>query len=143
MSEVEMTDGHAEMIAALEAVNGASPFNQLAGFRVTEAEAGAVTLAGAAAPELTNHAGALHAGVQSALIDTACGFAAGTVAGNVVTLQMNVQFLSSAKGDRFEARARVTKAARGQIFAEAQLFAFRGEEEALVASGTAVLAKLG
>jgi uncharacterized protein (TIGR00369 family) len=82
-----------------------------------------VTLAGAAAPELMNHAGALHAGVQSALIDTACGFAAGTVAGNVVTLQMNVQFLASAKGERFEARARVTKAGRSQIFAEAQLFA--------------------
>jgi uncharacterized protein (TIGR00369 family) len=131
------------MIAALEAVNGASPFNRLAGFRVAEAEAGAVTLAGVAAPELMNHADALHAGVQAALIDTACGFAAGTVAGNVVTLQMNMQFLSSAKGDRFEARARVTKAGRNQIFAEAQLFAFRGEEEVLVASGSAVLAKVG
>jgi uncharacterized protein (TIGR00369 family) len=129
--------------AALEAVNGASPFNRLAGFRVAEARTGAVTLAGAAGPELMNHAGALHAGVQAALIDTACGFAAGTVAGNVVTLQMNMQFLSSAKGERFEARARVTKAGRNQIFAEAQLFAFRGEEEVPVASGTAVLAKLG
>jgi uncharacterized protein (TIGR00369 family) len=85
--------------------------------------------------------------VQSALIDTACGFAAGTVAGNVVTVQMNVQFLASAKGDRFEARARVVKAGRTQVFAEAQLFAWRGPEGAgeavLVASGTAVLAKLG
>jgi uncharacterized protein (TIGR00369 family) len=131
------------MAAALEAVNGASPFNRLAGFRVAEARSGAVRLEGAAAPELMNHAGALHAGVQSALIDTACGFAAGTVAGNVVTLQMNVQFLSSAKGDRFEARARVTRAGRSQLFAEAQLFALRGEEEVLVASGTAVLAKVG
>ena len=132
---------------ALEAVNGASPFNRLAGFRVAEATSGAVTLAGAAAAELMNHAGALHAGVQSALIDTACGFAAGTVAGNVVTLQMNMQFLASAKGERFEARARVTKAGRSQVFAEAQLFALRGpnraSEEVLVASGTAVLAKIG
>jgi uncharacterized protein (TIGR00369 family) len=135
------------MIAALEAVNGASPFNRLAGFRVTQASAGEVVLAGAGAAELLNHAGALHAGVQSALIDTACGFAAGTVAGNVVTVQMNVQFLASAKGDRFEARARVVKAGRTQVFAEAQLFAWRGPEGAgeavLVASGTAVLAKLG
>ena len=135
-----MGDSEARTVAALEAMNGASPFNRLAGFRVAEAKAGAVTLAGLGTPELMNHAGALHAGVQSALIDTACGFAAGTVAGNVVTLQMNVQFLSSAKGDRFEARARVTKAGRNQIFAEAQLFALRGAEEVLVASGTAVLA---
>jgi uncharacterized protein (TIGR00369 family) len=152
------------MMAALRAVNGASPFNRLAGFRVLAAEAGAVTLAigetgalgeikaalgetKAGAAELMNHAGALHAGVQSALIDTACGFAAGTVAGTVVTLQMNLQYLSSAKGERFEARGRVTKAGRNQIFAEAQLFALRGQEaggeEVLVASGTAVLAKVG
>lgn len=64
------------------------------------------------------------------------------MAGNVATLQMNLQFLSSAKGDRFEARACVTKAGQNQIFAEALLFAFRGEEETLVASGTAVLAKV-
>lgn len=132
-----------EMVAALEAVNGASPFNRLAGFRVVAASDGAVTLVGAASAELMNHAGALHAGVQSALIDTACGFAAGTVAGNVVTLQLTIQYLSSAKGDRFEARARVVKAGRSQVFAEAQLFAFRGEEEKLVASGAAVLAKVG
>lgn len=51
------------MAAALEAVNAASPFNRLAGFQVAEASAGPVTLAGAAASELMNHAGALHAGV--------------------------------------------------------------------------------
>lgn len=130
-----------QLAAALEQVNGASPFNRLAGFRVTSATAGAVTLAGSAAAELMNHAGALHAGVQAALIDTACGFAAGTLAGNVVTLQMSLSFLASAKGDRFEARARVIRQGRSQIFAEAQLFAWRGEEELLVASGTAVLAK--
>ena len=102
---------------------------------------GLFVLAGTAGPELSNHAGALHAGLQAALIDTACGFAAGTVAGNVVTVQMNLLFLSAAKGERFEARARVTKAGRTQIFAEAQLFALRGDDEALVASGTAVLTK--
>ena len=136
-----MGDLERDMAASLEAVNAASPFNRLAGFRVAQASAGAVTLEGAAAPELMNHAGALHAGVQAALIDTACGFAAGTVAGNVVTLQLSLQYLSSAKGDRFEARARVTKAGRSQIFAEAQLFALRGEEEVPIASGIAVLAK--
>jgi uncharacterized protein (TIGR00369 family) len=138
-----MDDTGQAMAAALEAVNAASPFNRLAGFRVAAAQAGAVTLAATADAQLINHAGALHAGVQSALIDTACGFAAGTVAGKVVTVQMNVQFLSPAKGERFEARARVTKAGRSQIFAEAQLFARRGDAEMLVASGTAVLAKLG
>lgn len=133
----------AAMVQALEAVNGASAFNRLAGFRVLEAQAGIVRLAGAATSDLMNHAGALHAGVQCALLDTASGFAAGTVAGNVVTLQLTTQFLASAKGDRFEARARVIKAGKSQVFTDAQLFAMRGEDEVLVASAAAVLARIG
>jgi uncharacterized protein (TIGR00369 family) len=90
-----------------------------------------------------NHAGALHAGVQAALLDTACGYAAGTLAGNVVTLQLNLLFLSSAKGDRFEARARVTKAGKAQLFAAAELIAWRDGAEVLAAGASAVLAKVG
>ena len=92
--------------------------------------------------DLLNHAGALHAGVQSALVDTACGYAAGTLAGNVVTVQLGLQFLSSAKGDRFVARAEVSKAGRTQFFAEARLFAVHDDQEVLVASGTAVLVRV-
>ncbi|HZG47371.1 MAG TPA: PaaI family thioesterase [Allosphingosinicella sp.] len=137
-----MAEG-ADFGAALAAVNAASPFNKVAGFEIIEAQAGAVTLALAAGPELMNHAGALHAGVQAALLDTACGYAAGTLAGNVVTLQLNLQFLASAKGDRFEARARVTKAGKAQLFAAAELIAWRDGAEVLAASASAVLAKLG
>lgn len=80
--------------------------------------------------------------MQSALIDTACGFAAGTVAGNVVTVQMSLQFIGPAEGDRFEARAEVMKAGRRQVFAEAQLFAIQGDGETLAATGTAVLTRV-
>ena len=140
-----MAEG-ADFAAGLAAVNAASPFNKLAGFKIASAEAGAVTLGldmqSGGRGELLNHAGALHAGVQAALVDTACGYAAGTVAGNVVTLQLNLQFLASAKGDRFEARARVTKAGKAQLFAAAELIAWRDGAEVLAASATAVLAKL-
>jgi uncharacterized protein (TIGR00369 family) len=127
----------------LRAANAASPFNALAGFEIAHIGDGEVTLTAAAAPNLMNHAGLLHAGVQSALIDTACGYAAATVAGNVVTVQMSLSFVAAAQGDRFEARARVIKAGRTQVFAEAELYASRGDEEALVASGTAVLVRVG
>lgn len=90
-----------------------------------------------------NHAGARQAGVRAALLDTACFYAAGTVAGNVVTLRLNLQFLASAKGDRFEARARVTKAGKAQLFATAELIAWQSGAEVLAASGTAVLARVG
>jgi acyl-coenzyme A thioesterase PaaI-like protein len=45
------------------------------------------------------------------------------VAGNVVMLQLNLQFLSSAQGDRFETRARVTQVGKAQLFAAAELIA--------------------
>ncbi len=132
------------MRAALEAVNAASPFNASARMQIGAVAVGAVTLACASAPGLLNHAGALHAGVQAALIDTACGFAAGPVAGPVVTAQMSLTFLAPARGNRFEARARVVKAGRSQVFANAELFAMaEGGEERLVATGTAVLVRVG
>lgn len=127
----------------LRAANAASPFNALAGFEIAHIGDGEVTLTAPADPRLLSHAGLLHAGVQSALIDTACGYAAATVAGNVVTVQMSLSFVAAAQGERFEARARVTKAGRTQIFAEAQLYAGRGGEEALAAIGSAVLVRVG
>jgi uncharacterized protein (TIGR00369 family) len=136
-----MAEGDA-LTAALAAVNAASPFNGWAGMEIVAAAPGAVTLALPSRPELLNHAGALHAGVQTALLDTVSGYAAGTIAGNVVTLQIGVQFLASAKGDRFEARASITRAGRSQLFADAKLLALRGDEEVLVATATAVLTRL-
>lgn len=125
-------------------VNAAPPFNAGAGMEIGAGAPGAVTLGCAVAPGLLNHAGALHAGVQAALIDTTCGFATGTVAGAVVTAQMSLSFLAPACGARFEARAHVVKAGRSQVFAEAELFAFaEGGEERLVATGTAVLVRVG
>lgn len=132
------------MRGALEAVNAASPFNAGTGMEIGAVAAGAATLACAGASGLLNHAGALHAGVQAALIDTACGFAAGTVAGPVVTAQMSLNFVAPARGSGFEARARVVKAGRSQVFADAELFALGdGGEERLVATGTAVLVRVG
>ena len=129
-------------LPALEAANAASPFHQVAGFTITEAGQGRAAIAFEGRPELTNHAGALHAGVQCAALDSAAGYAAATLAGPVVTLQMSTQFLSSAKGERFTASAEVVRAGKAQLFVEARLIAVREGEERLVASASAVLAKV-
>ena len=126
---------------ALEAANQASPFNRLAGFTVREAAEGRAVLVFPAAPDLLNHAGALHAGVQCAALDTAAGYAAATIAGPVVTLQLSTSFLSSAKGELFEASAEVVKAGKAQLFVEAELIAIRGEERRLAARASAVLTR--
>ncbi|WP_300973933.1 PaaI family thioesterase [Sphingomonas sp. LHG3406-1] len=128
---------------ALEAANAMSPFHRVTGFAVEAAGQGEAALSFDARPELLNHAGALHAGVQCAALDTAAGYAAATIAGPVVTLQFSTQFLSSARGERFEASATVTRAGKAQLFVDARLFAFRDGERRLVASASAVLTKAG
>jgi uncharacterized protein (TIGR00369 family) len=128
---------------ALEAANKASPFHGVTGFAVDHAASGEARLSFEVRPELLNHAGALHAGVQCAALDTVAGYAAATLAGPVVTLQFTTSFLSSAKGERFLASGRVVKAGKSQLFVEASLIALRDGEERLVATAAAVLSKLG
>lgn len=129
------------LMTLLEAANAASPFHAITGFRILSAGAGEAVVVFDARPELMNHAAALHAGVQCAALDTAAGYAAASLAGAVVTLQMTTSFLNSAKGSHFRAAARVAKDGRAQMFVTAELFVERDGKERLVATASAVLAK--
>lgn len=120
-------------------INAASAFNAWAGFIVVQAHEGEAAIAIASRPDLLQHAGFLHAGVIGALIDTACGFAAATQSGAVLASQYQVSCYRPAVGDRFEARAKVVRRGRRQVFAIAELFAFGKERAQLVAGGNAVL----
>jgi acyl-coenzyme A thioesterase PaaI-like protein len=51
----------------------------------------------------------------------------------------SVDCLAPAAGEAFLARGRVVKAGRRQVFTHAELFALRGSEEKLVATGAAIL----
>ncbi len=127
------------MIDILRQVNAASLFNAWAGIELLSAGGGSAELAVDARPDLLQHAGFLHAGVIGALIDTACGFAAASVAGSVLASQYQVMCYSPAVGERFVARATVTRAGKRQVFANAELFAVSDGAEKLVAGGSAVL----
>jgi uncharacterized protein (TIGR00369 family) len=81
-------------------------------------------------PELGQYAGFLHAAMIGGMIDTACGFAAYTVCGDVLASHFSVSCLAPATGDAFVARGRVVKAGRRQVFAHAELFALDGGERA-------------
>jgi len=123
----------------IRAVNAAAAFNTWAGFEVTRADAGEVWLELPWRQDFGQYAGFLHAGMVGALIDTACGFAAATIAGAVLASQYQVLCYAPAVGDRFRAIGRVTKAGKRQIFAAAELFAITAAGEKLVAGGTAIL----
>jgi uncharacterized protein (TIGR00369 family) len=121
------------------ALNASAAFNRWAGFEVVRAEAGEAELRLAWRAELGQYAGFLHAAMIGGMLDTACGFAACTVVGRVLASHVSMNCLAPAVGDAFVARARVVKAGRRQVFARAELFALRGAEERLVATGDVIL----
>lgn len=138
-----MTDPNAaglrEFRERIEAVNARSGLNTFLGFEIIDVGNGTAELTMAWRPEAGQHHGFLHAGVLAALVDTACGYAAASLVGNVLTSHFSVNCLRPAVGERFVARAQVLKAGRVQAFVTCELRAMRGEEESLVATGDALL----
>jgi len=127
----------------IQKINAMAEFNRWCGIEVTVAEAGAVEIQMPWRAEVGQYSGFLHAGLIGALIDTACGFAAATVAGpHLLASNFSVNCLRPAQGQKFIARARVVKPGKSQIFTSCDLFAVDGGEEKLVANGQTLLAVL-
>ncbi len=126
-------------LAQLRAVNQQAAFNRWAGIELTHAEAGKAELQLAWRADFGQYAGFMHAGLVGALIDTACGFAAATVAGRVLAVHYSVNCLRPAVGERFIARARVVKPGKTQVFTACELYAVQNGEEKLVATGETLL----
>ena len=79
--------------------------------------------------EFGQYSGFLHAGLIGALIDTACGFAAVTVAGpGVLAAHFSQNCLRPAQGEQFIARARVVRAGKTQVFTACELFTVAAQE---------------
>ena len=138
-----MTGSPSDTLSFLQAINATAAFNRWAGIEVTAADATTVELRLSWREELGQYAGFLHAGVITALIDTACGFAgAASSGGNVTASHCAVNFLAPARGDAFVARARVVKAGRRQLFVTAELHAEQDRDVVLVATGDTILVPL-
>ena len=84
----------------------------------------------------TQQDGFLHAGVVSALTDTACGYAAYTLMPSdcrVMSVEFKINNLSPAMGEYFLAHGRVIKSGRTLTICEGNFFAIQGEEKRHVA----------
>ena len=124
-------------------LNATAAFNRWCGIEVLSAGEGRAEIAIPWRTEVGQYAGFLHAGLIGALIDTACGFAAVTVAGRVLASHYAVNCLRPAVGERFIARARVVKPGKSQVFTACELFAVAGGAEKLVATGETLLSVVG
>lgn len=129
----------ADLLTRIRALNAMAAFNQCFGIEVLSAQAGEVEISMPWRHEAGQYSGYLHAGLVGALIDTACGFAAFTVVGNVLASHFAVNCLRPAVGERFVARARVVKPGKSQVFTACELYARTGDTEKLVATGETLL----
>jgi uncharacterized protein (TIGR00369 family) len=127
------------LLESLKRLNASAGFNVWAGFEPWSAEAGRVELRMPWREDLGQYAGFLHAGVVSALLDTACGFAAYTQAGLVLASHLSVSFLAPARGSRFAAHGEVLKAGKRQIYTRAELLAETDGAWRRVATGETLL----
>lgn len=92
--------------------------------------------------DLTQQHGYLHAGIVAAVVDTASGYAALTLApagAEVVSVEFKLNLLSPAVGERFVARARVKRAGRNVTVCAGDLFAVAGDAEKMVATMLATI----
>jgi uncharacterized protein (TIGR00369 family) len=97
------------------------------GARMTEVSPGRVEIVLPFREELTQQNGFVHAGIITAIVDSACGYAAFTLMPlgvGVLTVEFKVNLLSPAEGVRFVARGRVVRPGRtltvctGEVVAE-------------------------
>lgn len=92
---------------------------------------------------LTQQHGFLHAGIVSAALDSACGYAAFSLMpadAAVLTIEFKVNLLAPGKGERFLFRGSVTKPGRTIMVADGQAYAYGPEGEAkLIATMTGTI----
>ena len=115
------------------------------GARLTKVAPGDVEIEIAFRDDLTQQHGFLHAGIVTAIVDTACGYAALSLMpaeSAVLTIEYKVNFLVPARGERFIARGRVAKPGRTITVCAGDVFALGDGEERLVATMLATLMRL-
>lgn len=134
-----MSDAADPALEAMRAYSRTSAFNVLHGIEIARAQGGEAELTMPWRPEAAQYQGFLHAGMIGALVDTACGCAAATVAGRVLASHYSVNCIRPAVGQRFVVRARVVKAGRNVVFTAADVFAESEGRQVLVANGETIL----
>jgi uncharacterized protein (TIGR00369 family) len=107
------------------------------GASLTLVEPGAVDIELPFDPALTQQHGFLHAGVVAAVADSACGYAALTLMDEesaVLSVEVKLNLLAPAAGERFAARGRVVRSGRTLTVCRADVFAPDAGEERHVAT---------
>ena len=115
---------------------------QLIGARLSRVEPGAVTIVLPYREDLTQQTGHIHAGIITAIADSACGYAAYTLmpAGSeVLSVEFKVNLLRPAAGEEFIAEAKVLKAGRTLTVTRCDVYSQVADEARMVATMLATM----
>lgn len=112
------------------------------GATLEEVGPGLVTVALAPASHILQQHGFVHGGATTAIADSAAGYAALTLLPSgfgVLTVELKINLLAPAQGDRLLARGRVIRPGRTLTVAQAEVVAELGGERRLIALLTATM----
>ena len=115
---------------------------RLIGAALGRVEPGAVDITLPYRDDLTQQNGYLHAGILTAVADSACGYAAYTLMpadADVLSVEFKVNLLRPAVGDLFVAEARVIKAGSTLTVTRCDVYGRDSDESKLVATMLATM----
>ena len=118
---------------------------QTIGAEMTRVAPGEIEIELAYRDDLAQQHGYLHAGVITAIVDSACGYAAMTLTRaveDILTIEYKANFVAPATGEKMIARSRVLRAGRKVTVCAGDVFALRGGEEKLIATMLATMMTL-
>ncbi|MGH6760322.1 MAG: PaaI family thioesterase [Phyllobacterium sp.] len=115
---------------------------KLIGATLARVEPGIVEIEMPFRSDLTQQHGFLHAGMISAALDSACGYAAFSLMppeAAVLTIEFKVNLLAPGRGERFLFRGEVTKPGRTIMVSDGQAFAVLDNQAKLIATMTGTM----
>jgi len=120
-------------------------FMSTLGAELTVVEQGSVEIQMPFSASLTQQDGFLHAGAVTAVLDSACGYAALSVAPTgceVLSVEFKVNLLAPAVGKLFVAQAHVKRAGKKLTVCSADAFARTGDKQKIIATMLATIINL-
>ena len=115
------------------------------GARMTKVTPGEVVIELPFRSDVTQQHGFVHAGVITAIVDSACGYAALSLMpadSGVLTVEYKANFISPARGSKFIATGRVVKSGRTLTVCAGEVVAAEDGKETVVATMLATMMRL-
>ena len=106
------------------------------GASLARVDAGEVEILLPFSESLTQQNGFLHAGIVTAIVDSACGYAAYSLMpknASVLSIEFKINLCSPSIGEKFIAIGNVKKAGKTITVTEGEVWAFQGEKKKLTA----------